>query len=204
MPKKVIYNINRAVRLFDEGWSISDIAKKIGVTKQAVSVRLRDYYCREGVLVDFIVKKVCKVCQTEEVYIEKQVPVSKLSNLRIKPFERTEKFICPLCEINNLYRCTSCGSIGHLHSDKFLRTPTSEKNRRVKCRDCNKGLTKKWKNNNLNKYNKIYSRYRRKLRKRREEKGLCVECGRNKNTPFKICDNCRKTIRNKRNHSKKQ
>ena len=201
MPKVVIDDILRPVRLFESGWSVSKIAEKLGVTKQAVSSRLRDYYSREGTLVDVILTKTCKVCGGEEVSLN-QVPVTSLSKLSVKPIEKSSKHICSFCEENNIYKCTACGSIGFLGGGQFLPKPISEKNRRAKCRSCNREGARDWKKKNQDKSRKIYQRYHRKIRLSRSEKGLCTECGHENPTKFKTCQECRDKIKNRRKSTK--
>lgn len=198
-------NLNRAVRLFEADWKISEIAKKLEVTKQAVSSMLRDYYMGQDPVPEIahIVTRVCKVCECEETSVVDRTPITELKQLRIKPIETTEKFICPMCKGMNLYRCTSCGSVGYLGMGVFLKTPINEENRRGRCLECNRTNVEVWRNKNKDKFRKIYSRYKSNMKKRRKEKGLCTECGKPNNTPeFSLCPKCREKYKVYKNRSK--
>ena len=191
MPKKDIAGLYRIVGLFESGSGVSEIASKMGVTKQAVSMRLRAHYKRRRRTVDVVVTRTCIVCGTEESNVRETLKVSDLKKLRVTDIEVKEKFLCPLCESNNLYLCTSCGSVGHLGTEYFPMQPLNEKNRRVHCKACNRAAVGIWKSKNGDRARSIYRRYRKRLRDRRREEGVCTECGKPAEGDFRLCSSCR-------------
>lgn len=187
-------NLHRAIRLFEEEWKITDIAGKLKVSKQAVSGMLREHYasCDPEIMIDHVHTKICKVCECEETTVINRVPLRKLKQLRLKPFHTVQKYICPMCEQLNLYRCTSCGSTGYLDGGEFLRTPVNEENRRGRCRACNRMNVGVWRKKNRERFREIYGKYKNNLKAKRREKKLCIECGKPNRTPeLAMCPACR-------------
>lgn len=192
-------NLLRAVGLFESGWKASDIAKKLGVTKQAISGILREYYLNLSppVMVDYNVRRVCKVCECEE-YTTVSVQITSLKQLRIKPFEKTVSFLCPLCKQLRLHKCTSCKSVGYLEGENFLKKALNEENQRGRCLSCNRVNSKMWRKKNKNRARKIYGRYKKNLKQKRRKAGLCTECGKPNSTPeYALCKKCRDKYREK-------
>lgn len=186
----MVRNIRFIVRLFESGRSASQIAEIVGVSRQAISQRLRSYYSLKDVKVEVIRKRHCIVCGVEECFVEKKISVSDLKQLRLDPIVHEEDFLCPLCESLNLYKC-SCGAIGYL-GVQFLRKPIYEKTRKARCLDCNREYLKEWSKNNKERARQIASNFKSNLKKRRLKDGLCITCGRKNGTPkYLNCSSCR-------------
>lgn len=193
-------NLFRSVRLFESGWKTSDIAKKLQVTKQAISVMLRKYYLNLDPprLIDHNVTKTCKVCGCEEHTTIDQIPITSLKQLRPHPIEEKISYVCPLCKELKVHKCTSCGSVGYLEGGKFIKKPLNKENQRGRCLDCNKTNTEVWRKKNRGRAREIFGKYKRNLKQRRRNQGLCTECGRPNNTPeFSLCQACRGKHREK-------
>jgi len=196
----MVRNIRFIVRLFESGRSASQIADIVGVSRQAISQRLRSYYSLKDVKVEVIRKRRCIVCEVEECFVEEKIPVSDLKQLRLDPIIHEEDFLCPLCQSLNLYKC-SCGAIGYL-GIQFLKKPIYEKTRKARCLDCNREYLKEWSRNNKDRARKIASNFKANLKKRRLKEGLCITCGRKNGTPeYMNCISCRDKFKRYRDNN---
>lgn len=200
-----LVDLNTVIRLFESGISAAEIARKYGVSKQAISQRIRQYYVRKRprIYLETIVTRTCIVCGVIETHTVERIPISKLKRIRLEPIHKEEQFLCPLCDEQKLYKCTSCGSVGRL-GDQFLKTPINEKNRRARCLDCNRTNRDIWISRNRERAREISRSYKKRLRKNRKENNLCTECGKKNDTPqFSYCSTCRekhKIYNNKSNN----
>lgn len=196
MPRKDAAGLTRMVNLFKSGMTASDIALRMGISRQAVSVRLRAYYkANPDKKVSVNVTRTCIVCGTQETITREMIPIASLRPLRAKDIEEQEKFICPMCKDNKLHLCTSCGSVGYLGTAQFPPTPRRGPNQRAHCRKCNKESVIIWRNKNIESARRIYREYIQRVRGERRRRGVCTSCGSPVTGEFKTCEDCRRKDR---------
>jgi hypothetical protein len=196
--------IDRIIRLLKAGYTDADVGNKLGVTRQAISARVRSYYknSHSNEYRTYILVRTCKICSIEQEIETKIVLYTEMKSITKldKPiFYSYQKrpHICDDCQREHLVRCSYCGSIGRAGKE-FLPMPKKLKyyynhlcnrlsamDQYYKNKEPKLKASKNWFLKNPN--------YMAERRKRLIIQGLCGQCGKaNDSTEGqKICASCR-------------
>lgn len=205
-------DIERIIRLLKAGYTGTEVGNKFGITRQAISERVRAYYkysrskeCRTYILV-----QTCRVCGTEYEFEIKKVLYSEMKFITrldrpifyIKP--KRPIYICEDCKREHLVICLDCGAIGRAGKE-FLPHPTRQRfSYSHYCKECNNGRTKyhyiknpdsakralkKW----LSKNPDYMANYHKKRKPELRARGLCTKCSKPniETDKFAYCQSCR-------------
>lgn len=197
-------NWNIVLNMFENGHSMVEIANRFNCTRAHISYNLRKYYEEHPRYRSILLHKTCIVCGTEEISETKKVSVlSESDTLRLKDTTIEKKFVCSLCETQNLYKCATCGAV--LHKSEAANWYRNEVIRTVRCKKCSNALTEKWISTHRERWREIIKNSSKKNRQKynlakknmeagRARRGLCIKCGKNNDNheEYKLCEVCRR------------